>query len=441
MSLKDAYDGPFDPRFELSHLSRAALARLGREYMLFQHLGDRTLGPVVGRRFGGDAMTQLAVDEWIGASPVYNRRVRKLLKIDGDGVTATFKGLQTDVGFPHQFMAVGYHIDDERHGTFWLNYCGPYQHVAAGAGYRPKPIKKLCHDMEDTTFLATVRAVNPKADCLPVFRPPLEAGHTGPSCKWAVTIDDTREVVPPSELCRLMTRSKVAQFEYAMPTERSADGINDYSGPFLPDLALEDFSQPALAILCKEFSIDDQLLNRSGLTCVRQQWGEEVMREVARLQWASAAPIYTARLRRALDIQGDDVGAILKMLQVDPAFPPEYVKRGYHLVDAQHGYFWIEDCALLTDDPDRGWLTVIPEVEAPGFDAVITAMNPKARCRPITPAQLPSTGGKIAYAWEIVIDETAEPRVYPDVIKPLLADELENFPFTSRDVVEALGRK
>jgi hypothetical protein len=138
-------------------------------------------------------------------------------------------------------------------------------------------------------------------------------------------------------------------------------------------------------------------------------------------------------MRRALDMQGDDMGAILKMLQVDPAFPPEYVKRGYKLVDDTHGYFWIEDCALLSDEPDRGWLTLITDVDAPGFDAVIAAVNPQARCRPIPAAQLASSGEKIAYAWELVIDETAEPRVDPGVVKPLLAEELENFPFTSRD--------
>jgi hypothetical protein len=433
MSLMNTYEGSFDPGFDLSKLSRTALALLGREYMLFQHLGDRTAVPILGRRFGGRATTQVVVDWWIGASPVYNRRVRKLLKIDGDGVTATFKGLQTDVGFPHLFQAVKYHIEDEKHGSFWLTFCGVYEHIAAASGGNPKPVKMLCHDMEDTTFLATVRAVNPKADCLPVFRPPWAAGHTGPACKWAVTIDDTREAVPPSEVYRILSRSKAAQFEYAAPTERGADGISDYSGPFLPDLVLEDFSQPALVSLCKEFSMDAHLLNRSTMLCVRQQWGAEVMREVARLQWASAAPIYTTRIRRALDIRGNDMGAILKTLQVDPSFPPEYVKRGYKLVDDKHGYFWIEDCALLTDDPDRGWLTLIPEVDAPGFDAVIAAVNPQARCRPIAPAQLPAVGDKVAYAWEIVTDETAEPRVFPDIVKPFLADELENFPLTSRN--------
>jgi hypothetical protein len=433
MDLMKSYSGPFDPDFDLRQLSRAALARLGREYMLYQHIGDRTLGPIVGRRYGGDAMTQLAVDQWMAASPIYNKRVRRLLKIEGDGVSATFKGLQTDVGFPHQFQSVRYRIDDEKRGVFWLPFCGVYEHIAAASGGNPKPVKKLCHDMEDTTFLATVRAVNPKADCLPVFRPPHEPGRTGPACQWEVTIDDSREVVPPTDLCRLIAQSKAARFEHTMPSSSGGDGIDDYSGPFLPELALEDFSQPALAVLCKEFSMDDHLLNRSGLACVRQQWGRDAMLEVARLQWLSAASIYVSRLRRALEIPGDDVGTILKVLQVDPAFPPGYVKRGYELADARHGTFWIEDCELLSDDPDRGWLTLLSEAEAPGFDAVATAVNPKARCRPVAVDQIRSRSGKVRFAWEIVIDEAAEPRTTSDMMKPLLADELEAFPFTSRD--------
>ncbi|MFN8625813.1 MAG: hypothetical protein U0587_07525 [Candidatus Binatia bacterium] len=431
MNSMDAYNGPFDPDFELSKLSRAALARLGREYMLFQHIRDRAGGGILGRRFGPAGMTQVAVDLWIGASPVYNRRMRKLLKIAGDGVTATFKGLQTDVGFPHQFQAVKYHVEHEKRGAFWLTFCGVYEHIALGSRFNPKAIKNLCHDMEDTTFLATVRAVNPKADCLPDVRPPLAPGYTGPTCRWVVTIDESRDVVPPTEVCRLISRSNAAQFEYTLPAEPGTDGIHDYSGPFLPDLALEDFSQPSLAVLCKEFAMADHLLNRSAHICVRQLWGEELMREIAAVEWAVASQIYTVRLRRALDIQGTDMSAILKTLQVDPAFPPEYVKRGFQLVDDKHGYFWIEDCALLADDPDRGWLTLLSTVETPGFDGVVAAVNPQAGCRPISPAQGPSAKGKAVSAWEIVIDESAEPRRAPSV-QPMLADELLNFPFTSR---------
>ena len=75
MSLLQDYGGSFEPEFSLERLDRSALGRLGREYMLFAHLHDRGIMPLVGSRFGGKAMTDLALDEWMGASPVYNRNM------------------------------------------------------------------------------------------------------------------------------------------------------------------------------------------------------------------------------------------------------------------------------------------------------------------------------------------------------------------------------
>ena len=48
MTLWDHYDGPFDPDFTLDRLSRAALARLGREYMMAAHIHDRAIMPLMG---------------------------------------------------------------------------------------------------------------------------------------------------------------------------------------------------------------------------------------------------------------------------------------------------------------------------------------------------------------------------------------------------------
>jgi hypothetical protein len=431
MSTTNNYDGPFDPDFDFKKLSRTALARVGREYMLFQHVNDRAVHPMLIGRFGAQADIDVVNDEWMGSSPIYNRRVRKLLKIEGDDVSAVFKGLQTDVGFPHQFQAVKYEVKDETHGTFWLDYCGPYAHIAAAAGGHPKAIKQLCWDMEDTTFPATTMAVNPKAGCLPIHRPPLPADHTGPICKWEVTISDRHETVEKKENERIISQSKAAQFEYPAPTGLSSEGINDYSGPFIPDLVLEDFSQPALVSLCKEFSMDGHLLVRGVMLSIRRRWGEDVMKEIARLYWISSASVYVERIRRALNIQGNDMGAILKTLQVDPSFPHDYVEFGCALVDEKRGYFWINDCAMLSDEEPRGWLTLLSDDDSPGFDAVVTAVNPKARCRPADPAGLESGSVKPVCAWEIVIDDDAEPRVYPEVVEPLLSEELRNFPFTS----------
>jgi hypothetical protein len=309
----------------------------------------------------------------MGSSPNYNRRVRKLLRIEGDSVTEVFKGLQTDVDFPHQFQDVKYQIEDETRGTFWLDFCGPYADIAAASGGKEIAIKNLCWDMEDTTFPATTMAVNPKAGCLPIHRPPLPADHTGPICKWEVTISDRHERVEQKENERIISQSKAARFEYSAPKERSSEGLDDYSGPFIPDLVLEDFSQLALVSLCKEFSMDCHLLVRGVMLFVSRRWGEGVMKEIARQQWISSASVYVERIRRALKIQGHDMGAILKTLQVDPAFPHDYVKFGCDLVDEKRGYFWINDCDMLSDDEPKGWLTLLSDVGSPGFDAVVTA--------------------------------------------------------------------
>jgi len=433
MNSFNNYDGPFDSGFDFEMLSRTALARLGREYMLFQHINDRAVHPMLIGRFGPQADIDVVNDEWMGSSPIYNRRVRKLLKIQGDGVTEVFKGLQHDVGFPHQFQDVKFEVENEKRGTFWLDFCGPFADIAAASGGNETAIKNLCWDMEDTTFPATTMAVNPKAGCLPIHRPPLPADHTGPICKWEVTISDRHERVEQKENERIISRSKAAQFEYSAPKERSSEGIDDYSGPFIPDLVLEDYSQPALVSLCKEFSMDGHLLVRGVLLSVRQRWGEDVMKEIARQHWISSASVYVERIRRALKIQGDDMGAILKTLQVDPAFPHGYVNFGCELVDEKRGYFWINDCDMVSDDEPRGWLTLVSDAASPGFDVVVTAVNPRAHCIPKDPEALASGGGKPACAWEIVIDDDAEPRVYPDVQEPLLAEVLRNFPLKSRD--------
>ena len=136
------YAGAFEPDFGFDRLEHAALARLGRELMLFAHFHDRGLMPLVAARFGRDWMTPIACDEWMGASPVYNARARALLGIEGDGVSAILKALQVDPGFAHRYMDVRYQLVDERLGYFWLPFCGAYQDVTedlARRGARADP--------------------------------------------------------------------------------------------------------------------------------------------------------------------------------------------------------------------------------------------------------------------------------------------------------------
>ena len=432
MTTINNYDGAFDPAFSLSKLSHKALARLGREYMFFAHLHDRSVMAIILSRFGIQAQTDVAVDEWMGSSPIYSMRNRKMLKIVGSGVTDVFKALQVDIGAPHQFLDFRYELIDDSLGYFWAEYCGPYECVYKASGGDPDFLKQICHDMEDTTFPATTMAVNPKINCLPVYRPPFADDHTGPPCKWKASFSDNLETHEDTAICQIVRQSMAAQFEFLDLEKRSTEGMDDYSGPFKPDFELEDLSHQALVRQCKEFMLDVHLLIRACMISITNRWGEVVMKEIAREEWLSVASIYVERIRKALNMKGDDMGAILKMLQVDPAFPHDYVDFGCKLIDEKHGFFWINDCAAISNGEPGAWLTMLPETNNPGFEAVIEAVNPRARCLPVDSASLMSDGIEAILAWEIVISDDTQPRVRSAITEPVLADDLRTFTFRSR---------
>jgi hypothetical protein len=76
---RDDYAGGFDPAFDYEDLSKEALVRLVREYALIVHLLDRSMCAAIGMRYGAEAVKELAIEEWAGASPVYGERLRRIM--------------------------------------------------------------------------------------------------------------------------------------------------------------------------------------------------------------------------------------------------------------------------------------------------------------------------------------------------------------------------
>ena len=72
------------PPRNLVELSCAELLPIALETMLVGHLLDRALMPQVVLRAGRvDDVEPVAIDEWMGASPIYTRRMRALMGIGG----------------------------------------------------------------------------------------------------------------------------------------------------------------------------------------------------------------------------------------------------------------------------------------------------------------------------------------------------------------------
>lgn len=395
------YRAPFDPTFSIEWLSRQGLAVLGREYQLAAHLQDRAGIPQILARYGPVAIGEIAIAEWMGASPIYTQRMQRALRFDGDDVATIFKGMQFDVGAPHGFMDFRFRVNDDGSGEFWLPYCGALMDVEPmGEEF----VVGMCHHIEDPTFDATAVATNPHARVRPIHRPPRVPADRVPHCHWRVQIEPQAEAVAEIALTAKVRQSRLARLALPASTAsvRESGGLRDYAGPFDPDFQLEDLTHPALVVVAQEFCVQGHLLVRSFMTAIAERWGDAVAREIGSQQWVGIAGLAAERVGAAMGIEGDDADAIAKLLQLHPAFHPRayvdlHVERAG---DAVH--CWIGDCAALSEDDPHSWFALLGAEPHRALNAIVRTVNPRARCLPLRIA-----GSHVA--WSIAIDPKAEP--------------------------------
>jgi hypothetical protein len=133
------------------------------------------------------------------------------------------------------------------------------------------------------------------------------------------------------------------------------------------------------------------------------------MVQIAIEEWAGASPIYTKRMQRALNYEGDDVPTIFKGLQLDIGAPPQFMDFRYTVHDRWHGEFHLDHCGALLDVEPMGEQYVFGmchTIEDPTFDATAIATNARAQVRPIhRPPRTPADRHPHC-AWTVIIDES-----------------------------------
>ena len=80
--------------------SHEELALLVRELLLCGHMIDRSGMPHLIQLYGREGMTQIAIEEWMGASPIYSKRMQRLLDFETTTVATICKNIQLDIGGP-----------------------------------------------------------------------------------------------------------------------------------------------------------------------------------------------------------------------------------------------------------------------------------------------------------------------------------------------------
>ena len=176
-------------------------------------------------------------------------------------------------------------------------------------------------------------------------------------------------------------------------------------------------SHAQLARLLPELLLAGHLIDRAGLPHVLVALGPDGMRDVAIEEWRGASPIYTKRMQRALQFEGDDVVTIFKGLQLDIGAPPQFMDFRYSVTDARHGEFQLAHCGALMDVEPMGEEYVrrmCHDIEDPTFDATAVATNAKAVMRPIHRPPRTPVDRHPHCAWTVTIDDANDAPPYPD---------------------------
>jgi hypothetical protein len=364
-------DGRSPQPRSIATLNHGELATLTREHLLAGHVIDRAGMPLV-IPHGVDVMRDVAIDEWMGASPVYAKRMQKLLGFEGDTVEVALKGLQLDIGSPPEFMDFRLAVQDEHHGTFHLDHCGALMDVEPmGDDF----VVAMCHDIEDPTFDATGWATNSRLRMRPVHRPPRTPADRHPHCAWTVTIDETLDPTPTPERALVVAGSQAALLPLAAITGPLDDGFADYTRPLDPDLRHEDFASGTLRAIIDEVDLQGHLLAQSFARAVGERLSPEETRDAVIRQFIGVAGWAAERLVRTFGL-GTDLVDVASVFALHPAFfPRAYVDWSVEVVEDQI-HLRLGDCPALHEDDFPSWIGELHAGRTEPLRAIATAVDP-----------------------------------------------------------------
>ncbi|MCX5999280.1 MAG: DUF6125 family protein [Chloroflexi bacterium] len=165
--------------------------------------------------------------------------------------------------------------------------------------------------------------------------------------------------------------------------------LDDYSGPVVPDLRLENLSHDTLVKLAGQYARAYQLMDGHWYDAVAKRYGEQMARDLDLEVWLRNIPPTVVRTLQALGHEGKDMAAILKATQFHPAAGgcPYLYDYEVELKSPKLGIVKVTRCHQMRKYRDRGDLDFVRvmcrEWDIPAFGRTGKAIIPDVKCRPL----------------------------------------------------------
>ena len=181
--------------------------------------------------------------------------------------------------------------------------------------------------------------------------------------------------------------------------------LSDYSGEFLPDLKLQDFSHDALVELLRLYSQLYIAMDGFWYLAVMERSGNEEALACDLQAWARVCKYEMAKVTKQLNIQGNDVIALMKAMQVTPWF--HKIKCEVSIKNSNSATMTVTHCPTLEALEKEGngrESEICGMVEPKVMKGYASFFNPRIEPRPI---KLPPRENKdeICCQWEFKLEE------------------------------------
>ena len=187
--------------------------------------------------------------------------------------------------------------------------------------------------------------------------------------------------------------------------EAKVKELQDYSGPFNPDITYMDLSKE---LLCKLYNAAGRLLlmidaSWQGWATEKLGWEEALAAEQDVWCKRYTLPSYKI-MREVLNIQNNDVEAVMKHLQLDPTWPSPLYDVKFEMPEKDRGLITVNKCTAVLYWERKGDLDRLCDIcykmEPDAFQNYMTMVNPDIIATPLVrpPRKSPDD---ICCQWEI----------------------------------------
>jgi hypothetical protein len=176
--------------------------------------------------------------------------------------------------------------------------------------------------------------------------------------------------------------------------------LEEYSGKYDPNIKYQDFSKAALSRLLNAYSKEIALLSAFWYNAVKESCGEEQAFACEVKVWEDIGAPEINWTREALNIQGTDLNAFAKLVEMGGAFARDVYDSTFDFKSPNHVVFTITKCPSLTyleRHKEKGRIAKLCQILEPAsMRAYAAAVNPDII---ITPLKLPPREGWDEKGW------------------------------------------